>query len=442
MRTFIKTYRIDIILFVCALVMRLLFLGFQIHAHGGNFVETIKGDDGYFEISNNVLAGHGFSVDTVPPYTPNPLRTPGYIAFIVSILFFTHSYWGVVLIQILIGATTPLLARRVTQRVTNSARIGTWVGAILVVEPYFVLFSTLLYTETLFIFFFLTGIIYLLKYFETHVVRYITLSALLLGIATLIKTTTEYIPFIVAPLIVWALWKHKRKAFIHAILFALIFTATLMPWLYRNWAVYDTIGMSSQPPYNLYVYLAPSVVSLESGQPFNDVFANSSTPAEKSGDVITLTNGGQYTKKAWATILTHPKGLIYSGFTTLISFFTADGMLTVLQHLGIATGAHIAKPALSLLLTNPAALLSLMRSVATSPLVLIILMRLVWVVVTLAFVAGSWRYVTKNRFNSASIFILALVAYFLVTSVVGGLGVTARYRMPVDPFILALALPL
>lgn len=61
-----------------ALAVRLVYFFLNYEAHGHDIVATMKGDDGYYEISQNIVLGRGFVSDVppAPPITPNPLRPP------------------------------------------------------------------------------------------------------------------------------------------------------------------------------------------------------------------------------------------------------------------------------------------------------------------------------------------------------------------------------
>ncbi len=439
---FLKKYRIDIIIFIIALVARTLILCANINASSGNLEDAIHGDDGYYEISRGLVSGHGFTGSTVEPFIPNALRTPLYIYFIAGILLLTNSYWLVIILQMILGSLIPVLGRRIALRLVSSERIALWTGILLSLQPYLVLFSVIFYTETLFIFLFLIFILIFLRYLEKGILRTLVWSSFFLGMATLTKTTVVYLPVLLALIILW----HFRKVFslrrriFHAVLFYIIFTFVLSPWLYRNYIEFGVVGMTAQPAYNAYVYLVPSVLSLEKGTSFNDELKTFVKPEISSGNVITLTNSSEYTKKAWAVLKDHPKGLLKSMVTTVITFFTHDGMLTVLQHAGYVPTEYMNKSALSLALSSPIDFIKTIFKYIQSPLVLVLIMRLAWIVITLFFFIGLVRFIQQRHLDAIVLFILSIVIYFTLTSSIGGLGVNARYRMPIEPIIFTFAL--
>jgi hypothetical protein len=51
------------------------------HFAPANIEEVVGRYGGYYDISRNLLEGHGFSRVLRPPFTPDPLRTPLYALF-------------------------------------------------------------------------------------------------------------------------------------------------------------------------------------------------------------------------------------------------------------------------------------------------------------------------------------------------------------------------
>jgi hypothetical protein len=439
---FVRRHKIDLFIFALALIARLVLFGINLHAQNGDLISTIHGDDGYYELSRSLVAGHGFTGASAPPYIPNALRTPGYIVLLAGLLWLTKSYWVTILVQIVIGAFIPILGRRIALKLFPDARIGLWVGILMALEPYLVLFSSIFYTETVFIFLFLLFVLATLSYLEKGSYRQLVFSAVLLGFATLTKTTTQYLPLIIIPLFFFRFRKELKLKdnLLRAAVFLSLYFIVISPWLYRNVETFGVIGLSAQPAYNLYVYMVPSVLSLENGTSFPDELNKFTTEGESSGNVITLTNSSVYTKKALAILAAHPKGVLISAGITVVTFFTHDGMLTVLQHAGYVPRQYLSKPALTLLMSSPLQFLNVTAGYIESPFILVLLFRIFWIGITLFLFIGLVAYTRKNTSKEITWLVLLLILYFVTTSIVGGLGVNARYRMPIDPLIFAFAI--
>src|SRR3989344_913914 len=91
-------------IFLLALFVRVVLFWFIFSNADYNLVESIKGVDGYYRLSENLLAGNGFSFDSETPYLPNPLRPHVYPIFIASLVYIFQSYWAVLIAQLLIGS--------------------------------------------------------------------------------------------------------------------------------------------------------------------------------------------------------------------------------------------------------------------------------------------------------------------------------------------------
>lgn len=439
---FIKKHKIEFIIFGIALIVRIILFSINFSFQDGNLTNTIHGDDGYYEISQGLINGHGFTGATKEPFNPNPLRTPLYIYFISGILLIFRSYWIVLFLQIIIGALIPVIGYHIAIELLSREKIALWVGILLSFEPYLVLFSFIFYTETLFILLFLIFILIFIKYLKKGSLRTLVWSSFILGLAVLTKTTVEYLPIALTPLVLWNFRNifSRTKLIIHPLIFLGIFLITLSPWFYRNYQEFGVIGLTAQPAYNLNAYLVPSVLSLENGTNFNDEVNKFVTIEESSGNKITLTNSSEYTKKALDVLKIHPIGLLKSMSITIVTFFTHDGMLTVLQHAGYVPDIYINKSAISLLLSSPIEFFEIIFSYIASPFILVLIMRLVWIGITLFFFIGFFQFLKIRRFDIVSLFILIIIIYFVSTSAIGGLGVNARYRMPIDPILFTFSL--
>ncbi len=107
----------------------------------------------------------------------------------------------------------------------------------------------------------------------------------------------------------------------------------------------------------------------------------------------------------------YPASTLFVATKSLFTFFTNDGFYMLLARSG-----H-----------TPADFLPLL-----------IAARLVWVLITLAAFVGACIYLLTRRSQLAMLIVL-LVAYFALTSTIAAFGTNPRYRLPVDPIIIALA---
>ena len=439
-QTFFKKHKILIIIFLIALLARSALFFINFHANDYDLIPTIKGDDGYYELSRGLLLGHGFSWDAEPPFSPNPLRPPVWPLFIAAILYLFKSYWMVLFAQILIGSIIPLLGMHIVNKVIPSMKMSIIVGVLLALEPYSILFSSILYTETFFIFLFFIFLLFFLDYFKNNTYRNIIWAALFLGLATLTKPTVQYLPVAIPFFMLWHFRKNiTREVIMQIAVFIGIFMLTIAPWLYRNYKEFGVVGMSAQPAFNLYVYLVPSVLSIENKTSFAEEYKEFVKEDGFDENTITLSNSDYFTSQSVAILKQHPLSLLKSTVNSSVAFFTHDGILTVLMYAGHTPSAYLSKPAAFLLFDSPSEFWEIFKKMITSPLVLVLLGRIIWIIITFAAFFGAARLFMEKKLGILPVLALFLIAYFAATTAINGLGVNARFRMPVNLFIFMFA---
>jgi len=422
--------RIDLILFGVAVIIRLAFLFTSVQAHGDLLPATVELEN-YYKLGNNILAGHGFSAALEPPFFPDSLRGPLYPGFIAVILYLGGSLWAVMLAQIIIGSAIPLLGRRISYKIIPDRRVAILVGLALAVEPLTARLAAVLLTETLFIFLFLSSILALWRYFEGRRSWNLYSSALFLGLATLARPAAQYLP---ALFILFILYHHRKTiprylAAYPAMIFLAIFLIVLSPWMYRNYKVFGSPALAVTKVTNLYTYLVPSAIALEENIPFEKAKAQFfAQEGIQNIDVINLENAAYFQKRAMEVLKKHPTGLFKSALVGLFAFFTHDGYLDILQSFG-----YLRSP------PSPSEILQTIPSLPSGPVLMVIAGRIIWALVACAFAAGAFKFLKRERITIQALMALSLVAYFALVTTVVGFGVTARYRAPVNLFILAFA---
>lgn len=439
--SFIRAHKIELGIFFLALIVRLCYFGLAFQAHDGNLIETSKGADSYFNISQNILQGHGFSSDSMAPFSANSFRVPLQPYFLAWSAGLGGSYWLPLILTLLISCLLPLLAMRLARRLSSSNVIIRGTGIFLALEPVAILHSILFYSEPLFMLFLFLSLYYLFDYFEYKKVIPLMLSSALLGLATLTRPTTEYLPILIAVIILWEARAHlTKKVWMWTAAYLLVFCIVLTPWLYRNKVEVGVFALTPQTGVNLYANLLPSVLSIENGTSYDTEYTKLQEQGVSGPNKTSITEAQGYTDRVIPLLLAHPVALALTAGTVELSFFTHDGVLNVLRLLKIRPDIPLGTPALFLLLHDPAKLLWFMGYYLRSPIALVLLMRAVWVVVTLCFCIGVVRFLRKEGVTPSALTMLTIIAYMALTTIIVGLTVNARYRLPVEAFIIPFAL--
>lgn len=440
MLRFLKEHKLELAIFSLAVIARLVFFLVCLHANGGDLTRTIRGQDGYFDLSTNLVHGNGFSINPVPPYLEYSYGVPLYPFFMAFFLWISGSYAVAAMVQLLLGALIPIMgmyfARRFLPATERFRHAPLVVGVLLALSPYQILFSFIFYTETLFTLVFGVFLILFLNFLKKPSIRLAVWAGLFLGFATLIKPTVQYI---VVMAIAFALW-HFRKEWhkdlmTKLVCLALVFFMVLTPWLYRNYRVFHTVSLGTQMPFNLYEVLLPSVLSIEHHSSFG---AEQQKLVLNTADIF-YSPPANLTQVAVTEIAQHPVALVELSALSAFTFFTHDGMLTFLQAAGISPSTYLQKPALLLLLSSPWQFAQMVWMYMHTSMAAVFFARLFWIVVTACFFLGIYRLFRAKLLCSELLFSIIIVFYFMLTTMINGLSVNARFRMPVEPIIFVVA---
>lgn len=239
----ITTRRYLILIISVAIVLRLTWL-LLIPTQVGT------GDDRWFYSHATFMVEAGDFVGETGE--PTAERLVGY-PLVLAGLFTVFNTTDIVVAKLfnLVMAIVGLLAIfDITRQTFRSDRIALWTVGILAIFPNHIAYTSVLLSELTFTAFLMVGISLLLRLPRT---KWVWLPAgVLFGLATLIKSY-----FAVIPLIVWGwmFWKrqtdgqHKRFG-----LLMLAMLATVMPYLVRNWLVFDAFPvMSNTAGMNLWI---------------------------------------------------------------------------------------------------------------------------------------------------------------------------------------------
>lgn len=437
---FFRKHKIGIIVFTLAVFVRLALFFINLNAAHGDFIDTIRGQDGYYEISKNLIAGNGFSFDSGPVFTPESLRPPVWIFTMAFIAKIFGSYIPVFIFELIIGSLIPVLGMYLAGRIISPSLVPI-VGFLLALEPVSVLLSILTISDIPFTFLFLIFLIFLFRYLEKNTTRNIVWAGVFLGLAILVKPTVQFFPIII-PVALLLLYRKRltSELFLHCAYFILVSVLIITPWIYRNHREFGAFGLSGQPAYNLYSILVPTVLSIEKGTSFETEHRAADSLVYSRGEKnITLSNSNFYIKTALSILSQHKVALMKSLGISIVTFFTHDGMLTVLGYAGKTIPNLLHKPALMLLLTDPYELAKDIMAYSGSFGILVFLGRLFWVAVTFLFFAGAWFYFRREKFSPFACMAIGIVAYFALLTTVNGFGMNARFRVPIIVFIFTFA---
>ena len=226
----------------------------------------------YKALAINMLKYHKFSWDSIPA----TFRTPGYPMFIASIYaMFGIKEWIVMIFQVFLSTLSIYFIYLIGRKSCGNLS-GLIAAALFSIDCTSILFSSLFMSETLFVFLLLLGTWLFLKQDR--------LSGLMFGISVLIRPIALYL-FI--PLV---FLHRKLKA---KIVFIILFLLPVLPWMVRNYIVYQSPMISSLQGFNLLFLNASLLESEESGVSIEEVQANFSQKLPNSNNPLELASCAQ-----------------------------------------------------------------------------------------------------------------------------------------------------
>jgi 4-amino-4-deoxy-L-arabinose transferase-like glycosyltransferase len=230
-------------LFFAALAVR---LGLILLHHNINLISDMLG---YHESAVSLLQSGEFRVKG----RLSASRPPMYSLFmyVFYYLFGVGNIFGLRLVQCVLGAVTAVLTFKLTDKVFNR-KAAVWAGLMFAFYPAGWGYCDLVLCETLFTFFFVTGLIF---FVDVPKGRYqdALFAALMLGAATLTRTVLYLFP-IPLMLVYLVFYRKQWSMFPKLALFVVTFWLVLVPWIARNERVFDEPLMTTKSGVDFYLY--------------------------------------------------------------------------------------------------------------------------------------------------------------------------------------------
>ncbi len=180
----------------------------------------------YDRIAAELLNGKGFS---------STLTSPLYPIFLSRVYhFFGHSFTAVRIIHSLIGTVSVFIIYLIAREIFSekAGLIACFLGTI---YPFFIFFTGLILTETLFIFLFLWLIFFFRKMVLYTRLSYAVYTGILAGLSILTKPIAAYF-LAFAFIIVLTIYNDRRKQLLaNGLLVFLISMAVISPWAWNNY---------------------------------------------------------------------------------------------------------------------------------------------------------------------------------------------------------------
>ncbi len=423
--------------FAVALAIRLLALW------AARDAELVLDEQTYALRAQALLEGQGFlgsyqswvrhdaSKPVDLPQYPGAWQPPGYTVFVAALLAVSgRSLLAVKLAQVLLGSLSVLLVLALG-RAWFGERAGLAAAWLAALYPNLVAFTHYLWSETLFVFLLLAGLVALSRQDGPPRPSAAALAGVLLGLAALTRAALVYF----LPLLsVWLLVVHRRQR--HAALAAAVVPAVallvILPWTVRNTLLHGGfVLIETNAPYNLWRGNGPGALEDRCSPdvphypwPFEciplspvgnryawvliaDAKRALGTEDPSDLEVVRYAQGA-----AWAEIRAHPETFARRIVPRLVDLWNPTSFLV--RHLHV--GAYGRVPLLVASLLAWSAILAYLAAAALA-------------------LAGAWL---ERRSPLTWLVALLVLFYSGITALSFGL---TRFRLPLEPLLLVLAGP-
>jgi 4-amino-4-deoxy-L-arabinose transferase-like glycosyltransferase len=218
--------RLIIALFAASLVIRLIALMILRPPD----LDT-SATEAYLGGADLLLNGEGFRDTSYPVFAP-PLYAM-FISFCASL--FGDGQGPVKVVQALVDSGTTVIIYFVTREIFG-ARTGLLSAAILTVYPFSIYLTISIAAEPLFMFILSMFILLTIYAIRSQQLRYYCAAGILLGLATMTRAATQFLPLIF-PMMILLFHRIGKEVLLKYTVFCLCFASVILPWAVRNYVV-------------------------------------------------------------------------------------------------------------------------------------------------------------------------------------------------------------
>ncbi len=424
-----------------AALIYLIFSAVVTWQYGTDFLMPM-GDDSahHIKLAENLIKYHTFSLDGLNsnsepllPLKPTNFLSPGYAFWLVIIFLIFKSFTPAIFIGAIIFAISVPLTYLLAREITGNNKIAFWAALIFMIEPLSVYHSGLLFTEQIFVPMFLTGIYCFVKYIKNGNFKFLSGSLITLSAATLVRPVLFYFLPVLVFIVLFKEFKISiKRALILGIISLVLVYSIIGVWIVRNKIVLNTWQISSNTGAILYGYHYESLM--------RNLDLTSENPKILGGnrDAFSVEYNKILGNFAVGEILKHKTQYLKLRLVYTPLFFLSNGYDNILSRFYGTAGfdKYFRSDLVNTFMKGE--FIKTFKTIFDSPKSMIFLLgSLFWFFIFVLAALGFWRNF-KDSSGPKIIwgFIAVLILYFdIVTTPL----VTARYRLPINPFIFIFA---
>ncbi|MEK7539483.1 MAG: glycosyltransferase family 39 protein [Patescibacteria group bacterium] len=294
---------------------------------GGGFDSTH-----YSTLPDNILKYGNFSLQPGSNGNPETFRTPAYPFFVAIIKYLTGGINAVPIFQILLLAFSAYFAYIISLSIAPAyKKIALATTVFFMFDPVSFFATQFLATESLYTFFFLLCIYFLVKKSRSQAQAF-GMAGLFYGFSTLTRPSGLYM---IIPIGLWFIWRlfhdqNKRILCMHIGIFCIITAIVLGPWYIRNGIRTGVYSLSSLEAYNTLNFNLPVYLSYESEYQLSieDVRTELHNKIGNISDdeQLDLRNSPMIKKVVWNEIKPHLFGYAFFHISKSMNFFFSSSL--------------------------------------------------------------------------------------------------------------------
>lgn len=364
----------------------------------------------------------------------NSFRTPGYPLFVALLYSMSSSsVQFVLLVQIFVSLASIFLIYKIAVLFLQP-KISLLSAFLFAFDTTQATYTVSLLTETLFVFLFLLSVYCFCNYLKYNNILSLCISALILGLATLVRPILIFFPVVVVPIILIERDMKTTHKLIRILCFVLIFFLTVSPWLLHNYSKYGEAKLSSISGLNLLYYNAAYTEASKTGKSVDEARKEFNIKAAELGadtaDIYCFKNSSIYSAIAKQYI----KGnlLLYAKqhLKGTINMFKGFGVQKLAMTLNLTAESnhseYIGRSGIFNRITN------FIKGKSAGILLLYLLLGLYLWTNYIFSVYGIFVLCKDRKMIMIILLFILIILYFAaLTGVVG----YPRYRIPLIPFI-------
>lgn len=401
-----------------------------------NLLMSVGGSGGdsyqYVALANTMLEHGRFAMSATAE--PESFRTPGYPLFIALILAVFKRLAFLPLAQILLVALSCGLIFFIGERFFSRG-IAFGAAILFAIDPVVLTISFTAMSDILFVFVMLCGI-YVLTV-RRHISQNLLLGGVLMGIMTLIRPLGLYVIPLVLFWLVWEARAEWRTLCRTGALFLVGAALVVVPWMTRNYMLFNHFSISSIGSYNLFFY-EREFEHQYTGKPKGEITAEmyQKLGATTADTIESFRFADKNFALALQGIFAHPFAYTAFHLYSMVPFYFGSSIDILNQSLylrGLRTDLPPQDINISMLLRTGDVAGAIKALTSNIP---VLIERLIWLVLCIAALFTTIMAAYKRQQNTAliALFFSLILAFGLITGPVA----SARYRIPAAPLIFLL----